>query len=51
LKKILGWLLLAFVAFYVLRNPVAGTARHLGTLLTGLGTAVGQFLSALAGGR
>jgi hypothetical protein len=51
-KKILGWAVLAFVAFYVLRNPTgaAATARHIGTGLAGVGTAAGQFLSALTGG-
>jgi hypothetical protein len=51
-KKILGWALLAFLAFYVLKNPTgaAATARHLAAALSSAGTAAGQFLSAVTGG-
>jgi hypothetical protein len=51
-KKILGWLALAMVVLYALKNPTgaAGTFRHLGTTLASLGDGAGRFLSALIGG-
>ena len=51
-KKLLGWLLLAFVVFFVLRNPsgAAATARHIGAALAAAGTHLGEFVSAVTGG-
>ena len=51
-KKILGWALLAFVAFFVLKNPpaAAATARHIASGLASVGTSLGEFFTALTGG-
>ncbi|WP_188116152.1 hypothetical protein [Salinispora cortesiana] len=45
MRKILGWAVLAFVAFYVISNPAdaAGMVRQ-------VAAGVGEFASALAGG-
>jgi hypothetical protein len=51
-KKILGYVLVAFLAFYVLKNPTgaATTARHIGSGLANLATSLGEFMSAVTGG-
>lgn len=45
MRKIFGWAVLAFVAFYVISNPgdAAGVLRS-------VASGVGEFASALAGG-
>ncbi len=51
-KKILGWLLLAFLLFFILRNPsgAAATATHIGSGLASAATSLGQFFTAVTGG-
>jgi hypothetical protein len=45
LKKLLGWLLLAFLLMYLVTDPT-GAANAIRTVLT----SAGQFVSALTGG-
>lgn len=51
-KKLIGWALLAFVAFFVFSNPpgAASTARHVASALASAGTSLGEFFTALTGG-
>jgi hypothetical protein len=50
--KLLGYVALVFVLFYVINNPTAAavTAHHIGTALAHAGTSVGTFLSSFAAG-
>jgi hypothetical protein len=50
--KIVGWLLVIFVVFYIVKNPAgaAATAGGIGSHLADAGTAFGDFLTALVGG-
>ncbi|GII20849.1 hypothetical protein [Planosporangium mesophilum] len=50
--KFLGYLLLAFVLFFVVSNPThaAATAQNLGGTLAHVGTSLGDFFTALTGG-
>jgi hypothetical protein len=52
LKKILGWLAIAFLAYYVVKNPsgAAATAHHIGTGLASAAGSLGDFFTALVGG-
>jgi hypothetical protein len=51
-KKLAGWAVLAFLLFYVLRDPAAAasTAHHLIVMLADVGAAAGRFLSDLTTG-
>jgi hypothetical protein len=50
--KFLGYVALAFVLFFVIKNPsgAAVTANHLGAGLANAATSVGTFFAALTGG-
>jgi hypothetical protein len=52
LKKVLGWALLAFIAFFVLSNPsgAATAARHLAAGLASAGTSLGRFFTTVTSG-
>ncbi len=45
MRKILGWVALAFVLFYAVANPM-----QTATLIRSTASSVGTFVSALAGG-
>jgi uncharacterized membrane protein len=50
--KLLGNIGLAFVLFFIVRNPVgaAATANHLGSGLASGASSIGDFFTALFGG-
>lgn len=50
--KLLGYVALAFVAFFIIKNPsgAAMSASNLGSMLAGAATSVGQFFTALTSG-
>jgi hypothetical protein len=49
--KVLGYVVLAFVIFFIAKNPsgAAATTGHIGGWLADLATSVGTYLSALTG--
>jgi hypothetical protein len=49
-KKILGWAAIAFVVFYIVRNPAnaAATVKSVGVGIANLATRFGDFFSNLA---
>jgi hypothetical protein len=50
--KLLGYVALAFVAFFVIKNPsgAAASVSNLGSMLSGAATSVGEFFTVLTGG-
>lgn len=52
MRKLLPWVVLAFVVWFVVRNPTgaASTVRHLGDRAAGFADALARFASALSGG-
>jgi hypothetical protein len=50
--KLLGYVALAFVAFFIIKNPsgAAASASNIGSMLSDAATAVGQFFAALTSG-
>ncbi|MDT5115217.1 MAG: hypothetical protein QOE30_956 [Mycobacterium sp.] len=50
--KLLGYVALAFVAFFIIKNPsgAAASANNIGSGLASAATAVGEFFTALTGG-
>ena len=50
--KILTWVVVVFVVFFIVKNPsgAAATARGIGAGLADVATGVGDFFTRLAGG-
>jgi hypothetical protein len=50
--KFWGYVTLAFVVFFIVKNPTGAalTAQHLGAGLAGAATSVGNFFTAVSGG-
>jgi hypothetical protein len=51
-KKVLGWAAIAFLVFYVVRNPTgaAATARSIGAGLGSVAVSIGDFFGSLIRG-
>lgn len=52
MKKILPWVVLILVLFYIVRNPsgAANFGRHLGSSLASIADAIGRFFTSLVSG-
>ena len=53
MKKILPWVVLLLVVFFIVRNPAgaAASTRHLGSALGAVADGIGRFFSNLVGGK
>ncbi len=52
LRKLLGYVVIAFVVYYIIKNPAgaATTGKHIGAGMASAASSVGTFLGALLGG-
>jgi hypothetical protein len=53
MRKVAGWAAIAFLVFFIARDPqaAAGLAKHLGSGLASVGDGAVAFVSRLGGGR
>jgi len=53
MKKILPWVVLLLVLFFIVKNPggAANFARHLGADLASIADAIGRFFTSLVAGK
>jgi hypothetical protein len=52
-KKVLGWIVLALVIFYIVRDPAAAatTTKHIGSGLATMASGIGDFFTRVISGK